>query len=109
MLEQTLLLLGLSNATDEIKDKVQTILDMTEQRLSLMLGMAVPSVLSYIVVEVAIARYNRIGSEGVTSHSVQGETMTWADDDFDPYKDDIQAWLDAQDDPTITKGRIRFI
>ena len=110
MLQQTLLLLGLSDATDEIKDKVQTILDMTEQRLTMLLGTAVPSVLSYIVVEVAIARYNRIGSEGVGTHSVQGESLHWnTDDDFKPYKDDIQAWLDAQDDPTITKGRIRFI
>lgn len=109
MLAQTLLLLGLSDAPDEIKDKVQTIIGMTEQRFTLLLNMPVPSALSYIIVEVAIARYNRIGSEGVSHHAVQGETMTWTDDDFEPYKDDIQAWLDAQDDPTITKGRIRFI
>ena len=109
MLEQTLFLLGLTDATDEIKDKVQTILEMTEQRLTVLLGTGVPSALSYIVVEVAIARYNRIGSEGVKSHTVQGESMNWDEGDFDPYKDDIQAWLDAQDDPTITKGRIRFI
>ena len=109
MLEQTLLLLGLTDATDDIKAKVQTILEMTEQRLSLMLGMSVPSALSYIVVEVAISRYNRIGSEGVSHHTVQGEAMTWSDNDFEPFKDDIQAWLDAQDDPTITRGRLRFI
>lgn len=109
MLDTILLLLGLTDATDEIKDKVQAVIDLTEQRLTLLLGMPIPSDLSYIVSEVAIARYNRIGSEGVSSHNVQGEQMTFKDDDFDPYKDDIQAWLDAQDDPTITKGRIRFI
>lgn len=109
MLETTLLLLGLSDVEDDVKEKVQTIIDLTEQRLELMLGTAVPSALSYIVVEVAIARFNRIGSEGTSHHSVQGEAMTWADDDFEPYKDDIQAWLDAQDDPTITRGRLRFI
>lgn len=110
MLKQTLLLLGLSDATEDVIEKVQTVLDLTEQRLSVLLGsMAVPSALSYIVVEVAISRFNRIGSEGVSSHTVQGESMTWTDDDFEPYKDEIQDWLNDQDDPNIKRGRIRFI
>lgn len=85
-------------------------MELTEQRLALMLGQTIiPDALSFVVVEVTIARYNRIGSEGTSSHSVQGETMTWSDDDFKPYKDDIQAWLDAQEDPSTTRGRVRFI
>ncbi len=110
MLDNILIMLGLTDATDEIKERVQAVIELTEARLALMIGSeAIPPALSYIVSEVAIARYNRIGSEGVSSHNVQGEQMTFKDDDFEPYKDDIQAWLNAQDDPTITKGRIRFI
>lgn len=110
MLNKILILLGLDNPTNAIEDKVETIMELTEQRLALMIGQSViPEALSYIVVEVTISRFNRIGSEGTSSHSVQGETLTWTDDDFKPYLDDIQAWLNAQEDPNTTRGRITFI
>lgn len=110
MLNKILILLGLDNPTEAIEDKVETIMELTEQRLALMIGQSViPEALSYIVVEVTISRFNRIGSEGTSSHSVQGETLTWTDDDFKPYLDDIQAWLNAQEDPNTTRGRITFI
>lgn len=110
MLEQILLLLGLDNPTTAMQDRVETIMALTEQRLLLMLGQSVvPEALSYVVVEVTIARFNRIGSEGLSSHSVQSETMTWSDDDFKPYLNDIQTWLDAQEDPLTNRGRVRFI
>lgn len=110
MLNKILILLGLDNPTEAIEDKVETIMELTEQRLALMIGQSViPEALSYIVVEVTISRFNRIGSEGTSSHSVQGETLTWTDDDFKPYLDDIQAWLNAQGDPNTTRGRITFI
>lgn len=110
MLDKILILLGLDNPTEAIQDKVETIMELTKQRLMLMLGQPiVPDALSYVVVEVTIARYNRIGSEGVSSHSVSNESMTWTDDDFKPYMDDIQAWLNAQEDPLTTRGKVRFI
>lgn len=110
MLDKILLLLGLNEPTQAIQDKVETIMELTEQRLMLMLGQSiVPDELSYIVIEVTIARYNRIGSEGVASHSVSSETMTWTDDDFKPYMSDIQAWLNAQEDPNTIRGKVRFI
>lgn len=109
MLEQIKKLLGVSdNSRDEL---LQTIISLTEARLKNLLGgtASVPAALSYITTEVAIRRFNRIGSEGVASHIVEGETMTWPDDDFAPYDSDIQAYLDAQDDPPTYKGRIRFL
>ena len=112
MLEKILILLGLDSPTQAMTDKLETIIGMTEQRLAFLLGLPVngiPTELSYIVVEVSIARFNRIGSEGVSSHTVQGESLTWSDDDFKPYMDDIQEWLNAQDDVNTTRGRIKFI
>ena len=113
MLEKILILLGLDNPTQAMTDRIETIIGMTEQRLALMLGLPVNSVLpaelSYIVVEVTIARFNRIGSEGLASHTVQGESLSWSDDDFKPYLDDIQEWLNAQVDVSTTRGRIKFI
>lgn len=111
MLEQLKLMLGLSDIDETMQSKLEQILDITSQRLCVMLNAStVPAELQYIVIEVAIKRYNRIGSEGVSSHNVQGEQMQWnSADDFDEYKDEMQAWLDAQEDPTTMKGRIRFI
>lgn len=109
MLEQIKNLLGL---TDDSQDALlQTILGLTESRLKILLGNVfdIPESLSYILTEVSIRRFNRIGSEGLSSHTVEGETMAWPDDDFAPYDSDIQAYLDAQDDPSTNKGRIRFL
>lgn len=110
MLEKILILLGLDSPTQAMTDRIETIMELTEQRLGFLLGQTViPTELSYIVVEVTIARFNRIGSEGVSSHTVQGESLTWTDDDFKPYMDDIQEWLNAQDEVNTTRGRVRFI
>lgn len=110
MLEKILILLGLDSPTQAMTDRIETIMELTEQRLGFLLGQTViPTELSYIVVEVTIARFNRIGSEGVSSHTVQGESLSWTDDDFKPYMDDIQEWLNAQDDVNTTRGRIKFI
>lgn len=109
MLEQIKKLLGVSdNSQDAL---LQTIISLTESRLKNLLGGTdtIPSSLSYITTEVAVRRFNRIGSEGLSSHTVEGETMAWPDDDFAPYDNDIQAYLDAQDDPSTHKGRIRFL
>lgn len=81
---------------------------MTEQRLKVLISSdEVPQELSYIVIEVSVARFNRIGSEGLTSHNVEGEQMTWSNDDFKPYEKDIALYLKNKD--KSTQGRVRFI
>lgn len=89
-------------------NKLKVIITLTENRLKTLIGQKeVPSELEYIVTEVSIARFNRIGSEGLSGHTVEGEALTFKDNDFDSYADDIQAWRDAQSDQDI--GRIRFL
>lgn len=111
MLSQVLTLLGITDPTEELEDKIQAIIDITEQRLKVLLGgiATIPEELEYIVVEVSIIRFNRLGSEGVASHNVQGESMAWTERDFSPYKEEIQAFLDAQEDPSTDRGRLTFI
>lgn len=111
MLEQVLTLLGISDPTDEVASLLDTIISMTEQRLQLRLGVAsVPAELEYIVVEVSIVRFNRIGSERLSSHNVEGETMSWTEeDDFKPYMAEINGWLAQQEDPPKYVGRLKFI
>ena len=97
-----------------LDDMLSEIIEQTEQRLLIRLSGAVDSVpdaLEYVVTNVSLARYNRIADEGKTSASVDGETNVYADNDFEPYEDEIQAWLNAQADPDgqISRGRVRFL
>lgn len=110
MLNQVLILLGISDPTEEVTSLLNTIISITSQRLQLRLGVsAVPAELEYIVVEVSIVRFNRIGSERLTSHNVEGETMTWnSEDDFKPYLAEINAWVTQQEDMQYS-GKLRFI
>ncbi len=90
------------------EELIHRIAYMTEQRLKVLISSEeVPYELSYIVVEVSVARFNRIGSEGLSSHNVEGEQMTWSNDDFKPYMSDIERFLNAQ--KNTTRGRVRFI
>lgn len=106
MLERLKRRLGLED--DEKNTLLQDILDDTEARLCVLLEADdVPEELAYIVLGAAVKAYNRIGSEGASSHTVEGETLSWAAGDFDEYADDIQAWRNKQTDQDI--GRIRFL
>lgn len=91
-----------------IDDKLNVIIELTQKRLGNLLSVKeVPEELEYIVVEVSVIRFNRIGSEGVSSHSVEGESMSFNDDDFDSYDKDIRSWLNNLSD--LKKGRARFL
>lgn len=95
---------------DDSRDALlTTIVSAVQARLLLLLGGAseVPESLTYIVPEVAVIRYNRIGSEGMSSHSVEGETVAYADNDFAGYMGEIEAYLDEQQ--TTRRGRVRFM
>ena len=94
---------------DDSRDALlTTIVNAVQARLLLLLGGVdqVPESLAYLVPEVAVIRYNRIGSEGMSSHSVEGETVAYADNDFAGYMSEIEAYLDEQQ--TTKRGRVRF-
>jgi len=107
MLSQVKQLLGLSG--DELDEQLDVILTGVEQRLKLLLGGVdeVPEALWYIIPEVAVVRFNRIGSEGMSAHSVEGESITFSDDDFAGYLRDIDAYLDEQ--TGARRGRVRLL
>ena len=110
MPESTLMTLRtLLGIPDDSRDALlTTIVSAVQARLLLLLGGAseVPESLAYIVPEVAVIRYNRIGSEGMSSHSVEGETVASAANDFAGYMSAIEAYLD---EPQTTKrGRVRY-
>lgn len=108
MLEELKVLLGIE-AEDKTRDSLLTlILNNTQKRLQTLLGgIEPPESLQYVIVEVATIRFNRIGSEGLTSHSIEGETQSFADNDFDAFSGDIQAFLDSQKEST--RGKVKFL
>lgn len=108
MLENLKAMLGFGNEDKDIEAKLNLIISIATSRLKLKLGgIEPPEDLNHIILEVAIKRFNRIGSEGLSSHSVEGESLSFDDSDFDEFADEIQAFLNAQKDST--KGKVRFI
>ena len=110
MLENLKLMLGFSaDDVDETRDgRLRLILSNTTARLKLLLGgIEPPEEMDHIILEVAIIRFNRIGSEGTSSHSIEGESMSFADNDFNGFMDEIQAYLDTQKEST--RGKVRFL
>ena len=101
-------LLGFDAESTEKDDLLELVIKNSTSRLKILLGgIDPPTELDYIIVEVSIIRFNRIGSEGAQSHSVDGESLSFSDDDFEQFKDEIQAYLDSQKEST--RGKLRFI
>lgn len=108
MLETLKSLLGLTEKDEQRDIKLNHILTFARQQLKVRLGgLEPPAELEYIIIEVAIKRFNRIGSEGYDSHTVEGESITLNDKDFDSFDVDIQEWLNSQ--KGSTKGKLRFL
>ena len=104
MLENLKAFLGVTGKDDLLK----LIISNTTARLKLLLGgIEPPDELDHIILEVSIIRYNRIGSEGLSSHSVEGESLSFNDNDFAGYMDEIDAFLKAQE--ASKHGKVRFI
>lgn len=94
MLDDLKNILGIS-ATD-IDDKLSWILSSVRSRLKMLLGgNEPPEEMNYIITEVSVVRFNRIGSEGATAHTIEGESLTFSDSDFDAYMSEIQSYKDS--------------
>lgn len=107
MFETLKMLLGLEN--DESRDELlNKLIDLATARLKLLIGgIEPPEELEHIIVELAVARFNKIGSEGLSSHSVEGESLSFTENEIAPFSAEIQAFLDLQKENT--RGRVRFI
>jgi hypothetical protein len=102
------MMLGVADSmTEELASKIAQCVETARARLLVRIEAdEVPEKLAYIVREVAVKRYNRIGSEGTSSHSVEGESMSWANDDFAEFAGEINAYLSTKG---AARPRIRFI
>lgn len=98
------------SASDAQRQLIGRIIEVTTAKLLSKLDQEtteVPGKLQYIVVEVSIKRFNKIGSEGMISETVEGHKMDFSSHDFDEYENDINKYLD--ENQTISKKVVRFI
>lgn len=84
-----------TEATSKQKELLDIIVNLTEKKLQGKIS-PIPQELEYIIVEVSIKRYNRIGSEGMRSESVEGHSIIFNSNDFAEYEDAINDYLDEQ-------------
>lgn len=81
---QAKILLGIE---DNLQDELLTTIAMltTDNFLAYAGVDDVPQGLDYIITEVMIKRFNRIGAEGLTRHDIEGASMSFSSDDFKEY------------------------
>lgn len=109
MLEKMKLLLGIAKEDTDIDSLLELLLDSAQARLKFLLGgIEVPEELSYVVLEVAVSRFNRIGNEGMSSYSQEGASMSFESSDFAGFMDEIQAYLDKVNGKS-GKGGFKFL
>ena len=77
-----------------IPDNDELIYEITELTKSKILNyineVELPLELEFVLVELTVQRYNRIGSEGIASESVDGKSVSYEDvfENYKPYLDD---------------------
>ena len=102
-------MLGIEDTAQDGKLKIiiKNVVTQLSNRLN---SSAIPVNLEYIVTEVSIKRFNRIGDEGLTSSSVEGRSSTYAEDDFTPYLKDIEEYRQSLQVPEAPyqKGSVMF-
>ena len=92
--------------------QVEAIYNAIAERLLIRLDETeIPLSLEYVVDEATIRRFNRIGSEGMKSESVEGHSVTYIDgDELAPYESAIDAYLEAQEpEPPRKPGVVYFL
>ena len=108
MLNDLKVMLGIDTNDTDQDARLRLIISAATARLKTLLGgIEPPESLDYIIRDVAIIRFNKIGSEGMGSHTVEGESISFTENDFASFADDIQAFLDTQKEST--RGRVRFL
>lgn len=109
VLDDVKILLDIPEEDTELDRKICLLISNAEKRVVSYLPAgteSVPPDLSYVVCELAVARFNRLGNEGMISYEQQGESITYGDD-ISPYLPAIQSWVSAQEDKG--KGTVRFL
>ncbi|WP_055078769.1 phage head-tail connector protein [Lagierella massiliensis] len=71
----------------------------------------IPKVLEYAIVEAIISRYNRIGTEGMSTEMVEGHSMTFEKNDkaMEDLMAEVDDWIDDNLEDSTIKKVVRFL
>lgn len=69
----------------------------------------IPDALSYIVTELSLARFNRLGSEGVFQETVEGYHVQYIEKYLETYEDDLWEWAVFNGYVEDGKATVRFL
>lgn len=101
--EEKALLSAISDLiTDKVMARIKRYIPETEE---------IPKVLEYAIVEAIISRYNRIGTEGMSTEIVEGHTMTFEKNDkaMDDLMEEVDDWIDDNLEDSTMKKVVRFL
>lgn len=99
-------LLNISVADASRDGLIDTLINLSEQKvLPLINADSIPISLEFIVVEMVINRFNRLGSEGINSETVEGIAKTYNSlgNELEPYMAYINEYNKA------SKAKFRFL
>lgn len=98
----------LKGITDTVQDsQINALIDLTEQALLSHLPdgtTEIPDKVGYVVTDITVKRYNRLGAEGLKKKSVEGLTLEFSDSDFDQY----QHLFEDGNSPSNGEGVVMF-
>ena len=90
MLERIKLLLGIDDDVDDLLNEIITLV--SDKITSYIKEDTVPKTLEWLLIELCINRYNRIGSEGVSIENINGANIQYEDLD-ETYKFYLDKYL----------------
>ena len=101
MLERLRMILNVKDQ-DELLTEILTL---AAEKLTTYLGeTSVPTQFEWIVIELAAQRYNRIGSEGMVSESIDGGSNTYYEDELSPFYKFLDDYKEAKNGNINVKG-----
>ena len=87
--------------TEGNENLIYEIVNITESKiLNYINASEMPKELEFVLIELSIQRFNRIGSEGIASESIDGKSVSY-DDDFVGYKHYLDDYISRNN---IQKG-----
>ncbi|GGJ85991.1 hypothetical protein GCM10007063_05590 [Lentibacillus kapialis] len=99
-LENVKTVLGIDDQLQD--DVINLLIQNVESRLKVWLKQhadmtEIPDELQFIVEEMTVARFQRLGSEGMSSESVEGHSVSFTEDDFAPYLSILETYIPKND------------
>ena len=80
---------------------IYEIVNITESKILNYINVSeMPKELEFVLIELSVQRFNRIGSEGIASESIDGKSVSY-DDDFTGYKHYLDDYISRN---SIQKG-----